>query len=178
MLSIALLHKNEELLISVNQSADSLLTVIVTLLENQNLVIRGKSLLTVALLLKNFPLQWFTLFLNDKKLIILLTRLIKDNYKYVQYGLMHFIDQMNVTIPIILNIIEEDLTYAINMGDTTELDVDPIVEAVIQKRNEFKNVRGHMTLISLLLNVATNQLMKARVVSEEFLESMARLLNS
>ncbi|CAI2363171.1 unnamed protein product [Moneuplotes crassus] len=178
MLNIALLHKNEALLISVIESADSLCTVIVSLLESQSLVIRGKSLLSVVLLLKNFPLQWFTLFMNDKKFITLLTRLIKDSYKYVQYGLMHFIDQMNVTIPIILNAIEEDLTYAINMGDTTELDVDPIVETVMQRRNDFKNVRGHMTLISLLLNVATNQLMKARIISEEFLESIARLLNS
>ncbi|CAI2366337.1 unnamed protein product [Moneuplotes crassus] len=178
MLNIALLNKNESLLSCVNESGDCLCQIIVSLLESQSLVIRGKSLLAVVLLLKIFPLQWFTLFINDKKFITLLGRLVKDSYKYVQYGLMHFIDQMNVTIPIILNFIEEDLTYAINIGDTKELDVDSIVESVMERRNDFKNVRGHMTLISLLLNVTNNQLMKARIVSEEFLESIARLLNS
>jgi len=32
----------------------------------------------------------------------LLERLTKDSYKYVQYGLMHFIEQTNETLPIII----------------------------------------------------------------------------
>lgn len=112
------------------------------------------------------------------KFIILLGRLIKDSYKYVQYGLMHFIDQMNQTIPIILKVIEEDLEYAISMGDTKDLEVDIIVETIMERRKDFKNLRGHMTLISLLLNATTSQLMKTRIVSEAFLESIASLLNA
>mmetsp|Transcript_4859 Transcript_4859/g.4100 ORF Transcript_4859/g.4100 Transcript_4859/m.4100 type:complete len:153 (-) Transcript_4859:705-1163(-) len=152
MFNIALLNKNVELLLQVNEAGDCLSRVIVNLLENQSLVIRGKSLLCVVLLLKHYPLQWFTLFMNDKKFITLLGRLIKDSYKYVQYGLMHFIDQMNQTIPIILKVIEEDLIYAVEIGGTKDLEVDIVVETVMERRKDFKNLRGHMTLISLLLN--------------------------
>lgn len=129
------------------------------------------------LLLKHYPLQWFTLFINDKKFITLLDRLTKDSYKYVQYGLMHFIDQMNQTIPIILKVIEEDLGYAINVGDTKDLEVDGIVDAIMEKRKDFKNLKGHMTLISLLLVAVTSQLMKTRIVNEHFLETISNILN-
>jgi hypothetical protein len=177
MVNIALLNKNELLLRTINDSCDVLAKAIVNLLENQSLVVRGKSLFTVALLLKHFPLQWFTLFINDKKFITLLDRLTKDSYKYVQYGLMHFIDQINATMPIILDVIEEDLTYASSVGDTKDLEIDSIVEKVMDRRRDFKNLRGHMTLISLILVAVTSNLMKSRIVTEHFLEVISNLLN-
>jgi serine/threonine-protein kinase ULK4 len=94
----------------------------------------------------------------------------------VQYGLMHFIDQMNQTIPIILKVIEEDLGYAINIGDTKDLEVDSIVDVIMERRKDFKNLKGHMTLISLLLAAVTSQLMKTRIVNGHFLETISNLL--
>jgi len=149
----------------------------VSLLENQSLVIRGKSLLTVVLLLKHYPLQWFTLFINDKRFIVQLDRLLKDSYKYVQYGLMHFIDQMNQTVPVILKVIEDHLAYAITVGEAKGIEADPIVEHVMERRKDFKNLKGHMTLVSLLLASVSSNLMKSRIVNENFLEVISNLLN-
>ena len=39
----------------------------------------------------------------------LIDRLTKDSYKYVQFGLMHLIDQSNESLPHIMHIMHEDL---------------------------------------------------------------------
>ena len=177
MINIALLHKNESLFKMVNENYDSLSKAVINLLENQSLVIRGKSILTAVLLLKHFPLQWFTIFISDKKFITLLDRLAKDNYKYVQYGLLHFLDQIEQTMPIIFSVIEEDLEIAINMGNTSDLEIDVIVEQIMERRMDFKNLKGHMTLTSLILAATSSHLMKSRIVNENFLESISHMLN-
>jgi serine/threonine protein kinase len=176
MLNIALLNENELLLKSINDNTDWVCKAIVTLLENQSLVIRGKSILTVVLLIKHFPLQWFTVLISDNKFITLLNRLTKDSYKYVQYGLMHFIDQVNQTMPIILKVIQEDLNYAMSIQDYTGLKVDAIVDKVMERRRDFKNLKGHMTLVSLILVLATSHLMKSRIINEHFLEVISNML--
>lgn len=177
MLNLALLNSNEILLRTINESFNSLSRSVVNLLENQSLVIRGKSLLTVVLLLRHFPLQWFTILVDNKKFLTLIDRLTKDSYKYVQYGLMHFIEQVNATIPIIMQVIEEDLVYAIRVGNIRDLEVDQIVDQVMDRRKDFKNLKGHMTLISLLLAAVTSQLLKSRIINEQFLEVLSRLYN-
>ena len=177
MLNIALLNNNETLLKMVNDNCDSLAKAIINLLENQSLVIRGKSILTAVLLLRQFPLQWFTIFISDKRFITLLDRLAKDNYKYVQYGLLHFLDQIEQTMPIIFSVIEEDLEIAISMGNTADLEVDVIVEQIMERRMDFKNLKGHMTLTSLILVATSSHLMKSRIVNENFLESISHMLN-
>lgn len=164
MLSIGLINKNEALFLQVNENPDALCQSLLKLLESQSLVIRGKALLTISLLIKHFPLQWFTLFINESKLLTILGHLTKDNYKYVQYGLMHFIDQVCQTIPIILSIIQEDMNYALEVGTTEGLEVDNVVESVMDRRKDFKNLKGHMTLVTLLLVVTTSSLLRSRVV--------------
>jgi len=178
MLNIALLYQNELLLKIVNQHIDVLSRTLIKLLESQTLVIRGKSLLAAVLLLRNFPLQWFTVLISDNKFVTLLDRLIKDNYKYIQFGLLHFIEQMNQTMPIILSVIQEDLAYTISIGNIDDLEVDAVVEDVMEKRKDFKNLKGHMTLVSLLLVLATSHLMKSRIVNDNFLEVISKLLNN
>lgn len=177
MLNVALLDQNEALFKLVNENFASLSNAIINLLENQSLVIRGKSILTVVLLLKHFPLQWFTILMSESKFVRLLDKLIKDSYKYVQYGLIHFIDQINQTMPIILKIIEEDLSYAVSVGNTNDLEFDEIVEQVMERRMDFKNLKGHMTLVSLILVAISSHLMKTRIVNEQFLESISHMLN-
>lgn len=178
MINIGLINENELLLQKVNDIPDALLNTVVKLLENQSLVIRGKSLLTVVLLVKHFPLQWFTLFISDNKFIQIIDRLTKDSYKYVQYGLMHFIDQLNATLPIILNVIQEDLVYALSQGDTKDLEVDAIVDLVMDRRKDFKNLKGHMTLVSLLLVAVNSSLLKNRIVNDHFLNVLGNIMSS
>ena len=178
MLNIALLNENEILLEAVNEYADVLAQTVIQCLENQSLVIRGKSLLTVVLLVKHYPVQWYTMFVSDNKFIHIIDRLTKDSYKYVQYGLMHFIDQINQTIPIILGLIQEDLAFATEEGDTKTLECDSIVSMIMERRKDFKNLTGHMTLVSLLLVSVNSGLMKNRIINEHFLSVIANILKS
>ena len=59
----------------------------VSLLESSNVVVRGKAILTILLLIK---VKFKTLILlSEGKFIVILDKLIKDQYKYVQQCLFH-----------------------------------------------------------------------------------------
>ena len=60
---------------------------IVSLLDSSNVVVRGKAILTILLLIK---VKFKTLILlSEGKFIVILDKLIKDQYKYVQQCLFH-----------------------------------------------------------------------------------------
>jgi len=62
---------------------------IVSLLDSSNVVVRGKAILTILLLIK---VKFKTLILlSEGKFIVILDKLIKDQYKYVQQCLFHLI---------------------------------------------------------------------------------------
>ena len=102
MLNIALLNNCKPLVEAMTDQHNLVLSTLNELLEHSQLVIRGKSILTVVLLIKNSPVFWFCKFVTDQKFMQSMDRLTKDSYKYVQYGLMHFIDITNETIPQLL----------------------------------------------------------------------------
>ncbi len=87
--------------------------------------------MTVVLLIKNVPMDWFPHFVCDQKFMTLMDRLTKDSYKYVQYGLMHFIDQTNETIPLILLKMHEDLEI---IQTTGKIPDNPGMDLVMEKR--------------------------------------------
>lgn len=116
MINIALLNRNDALQFALDSNAPLVLDTIIKLIEHQSLVIRGKSILTSVLLLRNNSNLWFGALLWDTKFMSLIERLTKDSYKYVQYGLMHFIDQINETLPCMLLKLQDDLDKAVTMG--------------------------------------------------------------
>ncbi len=74
--------------------------------------------------------------------------LTKDSYKYVQYGLMHFIDQTNETVPLILGRIMDDLE---KIHSNSHIEVDHDIQSIMEWRKDFKNLKGNLSLITMLL---------------------------
>ena len=62
---------------------------IVSLLESSNVVVRGKAILTILLFIKvKFKIL---ILLSEGKFIVILDKLIKDQYKNVQQCLFHLL---------------------------------------------------------------------------------------
>jgi len=61
---------------------------------------------------------------------------------------MHFIDQTNETLPLIIAKIHEDTDQMIK---GREAPFDDNVQSIMDRRMEFKNLTGTPTLISLFL---------------------------
>lgn len=114
MINLALLHKNEKLLTKMGEYRKHIKQAIISLFEHTSLVIRGKSIISVVLMIRNEPLKWFTVFTSDNKFFNIIDKLTKDSYKYVQYGLMHFIDEINQVIPLVMDKIRLDLIAKIS----------------------------------------------------------------
>ena len=145
----------------------------ISLLEHQSLVIRGKCLLTIVLLIKNSPIKWFTILVSYPKTMTLIDRLTKDSYKYVQFGLMHFIDQTNESIHHLLYAIQEDLD---RIQANEKQVVDPQMDRVLDQRNDFKNLQGNLRFVTLFLSLVTSSLMRSRLIYEVLLKQIGQIL--
>lgn len=80
--------------------SDVNIPVLINLLESPGIVIRGKTLLCFMFLLKNST--GVLIDLSKSKFFAILDKLLKDNYKYVQFCLHHFLDTLSEKIMQIL----------------------------------------------------------------------------
>lgn len=84
--------------------------VLVNLLESPGIVIRGKTVLTFMFLLKNST--GYLLDLVPTRFFLLLDRLLKDNYKYVQFCLHYLLETLaDKTITILRLATENNFNY-------------------------------------------------------------------
>lgn len=76
------------------------LPALAKLLEHSNIVIRGKTLLTFLLL---FKIDWrWLIAVNEIKFYTLLDRLLRDNFRYIQYCLYALLETVTSIVPTIL----------------------------------------------------------------------------
>jgi hypothetical protein len=80
---------------------------LVTMLDNTQVVIRGKAVLALLLLIKVNTKS--LIYLSETKYFVYLDKLERDNYKYVQQCLFHLMELMEETLPNLIKIIQEDL---------------------------------------------------------------------
>jgi hypothetical protein len=103
----------------------------------------------------------------------LIERLTKDSYKYVQYGLMHFIDHVNEILPFVLQKLQEDLDKAISLS---YVQVDLHMEKMTEQRKDFKNLKGSLTQVTLLLVLVQSNLMRSRITNDNLIKQVSLMI--
>ena len=84
------------------------------LIENQQIVIRGKSLLTFLLLFKMNP-SWFVIAV-DLEFYRNIDKLLRDNFKYVQCCLLCMIESVSEMCPTLINHVSDAFKLALENG--------------------------------------------------------------
>ena len=95
-------------------------TALSKLIENSQIVIRGKSLLTYLLLFKMNPI-WFVIAI-ELDLYKNIDKLLRDNFKYVQCCLLCMIEKVAELIPSLITQCSEAFNLAIESGGELPAD--------------------------------------------------------
>lgn len=171
------------------------LKALLKLLEHQQIVIRGKCILTFLLLFK-LDFRWMTVVQQEIKFFNELDKLLKDNYKYVQCCLLCLADGIQEIVPTIFKTITEQLIIYVENSklDSQNQKSNPLIEETDDADlsniefikdnngvNEYGDFQEIMTSqlfhVTILLDLQINPLIRARVLSTPMLQSLAGMLD-
>jgi serine/threonine-protein kinase ULK4 len=156
-----------------------------TLLENSNIIIKAKSLLTILLLFKMDP-HWIIL-VDEFKFYNTCDRMSKDYSKYIQYCLLCLIDGVLELMPKILIMIKEDFTKY--KKDKNSLDEEEsassktnskVMKEAIRKLkpNGGENLKGSMMLIIAVFDLLKSSLFRNKVIMKELIIFIGLILEN
>ena len=159
MLNIALTQPYQKLDETL-QDEDNFHKAISKLIENTQIVIRGKTLLTYLLLFKMNPM-WFVIAI-ELDFYKNIDKLLRDNFKYVQCCLLCMIETVSEMTPTLVTQCQDAFKSALeNKGNLppseANADLSLGIRAVTQRnKGEFSNMRG-----GLLLMLAFHEMLKS-----------------
>ena len=163
---------------------DSFLSALGTLLEHNSIVIKGKSLLCFAYLMKHNS-YWVGI-VHQIKLYTFLDRLLRDNFKYVKYCLYGLVEIMAEISSHILNKINDDFSKLIK-GETVNLPnggagdsnskLFKLMGAVLKREKiQFPASSGNIIFINVLLNMIHTQSLKTLILSHSFIKIFSNFI--
>lgn len=149
------------------------------LIENSQIVIRGKSLLTYLLLFKMNPM-WFVIAI-ELDLYKNIDKLLRDNFKYVQCCLLCMIESVAEMVPSLINHCSE--AFRLALENNGELPVDKntnpslAIRNVLNKnKNEYSALRGNLLLMLAFLEMLKSSSFKQKLVKPAFIEMLAAII--
>lgn len=152
------------------------------LLENSNIVVKGKAILTILLLFKMNP-HWIIL-VDEFKFYTTCDRMSRDYSKYIQYCLLCLIDGVLELMPKILGIIKKDFTKYTNDQHAFDDSEDTVIARVMKeatrkiKPNKSENLHGGMVLIVAIFDLLKSQLFKNKIISKELIVLIGMVLEN
>ena len=149
------------------------------LIENSQIVIRGKSLLTYLLLFKMNPI-WFVIAI-ELDLYKNIDKLLRDNFKYVQCCLLCMIETVAEMCPNLITQCSEAFQQALeNNGELpNDSSTNPRlgIRNVLQKsKTEFKDLRGNLLLMLAFHEMLKSSSFKQKLVKPPFIELLANII--
>lgn len=144
------------------------------LLDHQNFVIRGKTIISFYLILKN-DLKYLKN-ISEGKFFILIEKMMKDNSKYVPFCLQHLIVLFDEIVPNLLKIIENE--FRKNLNSSNELNNE-----TYEKKREFpsnsntpktniKIINSNFNFLSIVFQILNTQIFKMRYLTSSFISSV------
>lgn len=144
------------------------------LLDHQNFVIRGKTIISFYLILKN-DLKYLKN-ISEGKFFILVEKMMKDNSKYVPFCLQHLIVLFDEIVPNLLKIIENEFRKSLNTSNEMNIDT-------YEKKREFSNnsntpkanikiINSNFNFLSIIFQVLNTQIFKLRYLTPILISSV------
>ncbi|PKA51007.1 Serine/threonine-protein kinase TIO [Apostasia shenzhenica] len=144
---------------------DELVPGLMLLIEQENVVLRGKTLIFVALLCKNSR-RWLPQFLCNVKLLSTVDRLVKEKDPYLQQCIEAFVQLVSSTVPGILETVSGDIQQT--MGGKRH-----VIATAMTGRS---NTKSTSDLFPAVLHLLGSPSFKHRVVSSHVLIQLANLI--
>ena len=150
------------------------------LIENSNIVIKGKWILTILLLFKMDP-HWIIL-VDEFKFYSICDRMSRDYSKYIQYCLLCLIDGVLELIPKILGIIKKDFTKYIKDQSSFNVLEDTVINRVMKeatkkiKTNKSEHLPEGMVLIISIYDLLKSQLFKNKIICKDLIVLIGLIL--
>ena len=145
-------------------------------LEQPSIVIKGKCLLTLAVLFKQNP-YWLA-FMSKSKFYTLLDRLLRDNFKYVKYCYHYLLDSLVDVSLVILKLISDDFNNCLKDAaiKTPENSLyETVLHILAQKQIDYP-LKGNMILIVVLQELIATQSMKSLLINHRFIQLISHLI--
>ncbi|XP_077232512.1 kinase family with ARM repeat domain-containing protein [Tasmannia lanceolata] len=133
---------------------------LISLVEQGSEVLRGKSLISVALLCKSSR-RWLPHFFSNGRLLSAVDRLVKEKDSYVQQCTEAFVQVVAATVPGLLETVSGDIQMAGGKRQT-----------LIGRTNSRTNIH----LFPVILYLLGSSSFKHRVVSSQVLQQLANLI--
>ncbi|GMJ02032.1 RUNKEL, EMBRYO DEFECTIVE 3013 [Hibiscus trionum] len=138
---------------------------LVSLIEQGSEVLRGKALVSVALLCKNGK-RWLLQFFCNSRLLPTVDRLAKEKDNYLKHCLNSFLNEVASTVPSLLDGITGDIQQM--MGGKRHGQISALTSRAAPKNN--------IHLFPVVLHLLENSSFKNRLVSHQFLRQLANLI--
>ena len=150
------------------------------MIENSQIVIRGKSLLTYLLLFKMNP-NWFVIAI-ELDLFKNIDKLLRDNFKYVQCCLLCMIESVSEMCPNLINQCSDAFRLALeNNGELPNdksINYSLGIRNVLQKsKTEFGALRGNLLLMLAFHEMLKSSSFKQKLVKGPFIEMLANVID-
>lgn len=138
---------------------------LVSLIEQGSEVLRGKTLVFVALLCKNGK-RWLQQFFCNARLLSTVDRLAKEKDNYLQQCLDSFLHVVASTVPGLLDGITGDIQQM--LGGRRHGQITPLTSRAAPKSN--------VHLFPVILHLLGSSSFKNRVVTHQVLQQLANLI--
>lgn len=150
---------------------------LVQLHEHNSIVIRGKCLLTFLLLFKsNF--RWISVVQTKVKFFNILERALKDNFKYVQCCLVCLADGITDLVPLMFQTVAESLQQHLSRNQISKPTCEEFEPYIDQSTVEQIRKFGNLFWVDALVDLITNQFVRSKVFSPNFIKAVACLLDN
>ncbi|KAK8988168.1 hypothetical protein V6N11_065765 [Hibiscus sabdariffa] len=138
---------------------------LVSLIEQGSEVLRGKALVSVALLCKNGK-RWLLQFFCNSRLLPTVDRLAKEKDNYLQQCLNSFLNEVASTVPSLLDGITGDIQQM--MGGKRHGQISALTSRAAPKNN--------IHLFPVVLHLLESSSFKNRLVTHQVLRQLANLI--
>ncbi|XP_021904963.1 LOW QUALITY PROTEIN: serine/threonine-protein kinase RUNKEL [Carica papaya] len=138
---------------------------LVSLIEQGSEILRGKTLLFVALLCKNGR-RWLSHFFCNARLLSTVDRLSKEKDRYLQQCLDAFVHVVASTVPVFLDAITGDIQQMI--GGRRQGQISAV--------NTRATLKANIHLFPVVLHLLGSSSFKNRVVTHQVLQQLANLM--
>lgn len=175
MLNLALRMPYQKLIDTLLNEKD-FMPSLMSLLEHQSTIIRGKTLLTFILLFK-LDFRWMSIAHQELKFFTFLDRVQRESNKYFQSWLFCLIDTILDIVSVIFKTVKDTLSKVAKKGEV-EFDKDHKFSKFDEliTRQEFKDLSGDLTHISIILDLMNSQIFKSRIISLDFITNISAYL--
>jgi len=149
------------------------------LIENNQIVLRGKTLLTYLLLFKMNP-SWFVIAI-ELDFYKNIDKLLRDNFKYVMCCLLCMIETVAKMVPSLINTCLDAFKQALENNGTLPNQEAPLSvglrNVVNSNKGEFKHLRGDLLLMLSFHEMLKSSSFKQKVVKDSFIEMLAFVID-